>query len=356
MITVVLPAGIPGGSHPDLKTLHIRPCHLLLKAELIASSVQMDIIGTRLSPARQNLNPGIRLIVAHHRHRHGIQIALIQISRQFHILHVDILPFFRLIDIGEKLHLPRKQRRRHAPEIPLRLLPVRQDDYPSGSLRRNHGKRPRKGILKICGSLIRHRHHLCKMILPCQKLLHKRILPESHNTILIVLRHPAKRRFQIMLHSGKVLLVAVRYIQQKNSRIDSVPPVYGHAEQRQQKNTHTGGAHDQIKSAPIPHLPHIQHPFRYHQDERQHEQHIAQPHPHKLTAVGGFGNRSLRRDPTIRLLLCGKAHHILFRQFPRRHLIQPCLFCLRMQCTHIKIRQRMEQQRIPCLIDIFRKK
>ena len=139
MITVVLLTAIPGRHNPDFKTLHIFPGDFLFEPELIGAFIQMHLIARRLYLFHPDLNFRIRLIAALHSHRHGIQIALIQIARHLHILHIDILRDVRpLIDAGQKFHLSGQQRRGHAAQIPRGLFAVCQDNDPTCPICRDH--------------------------------------------------------------------------------------------------------------------------------------------------------------------------------------------------------------------------
>ena len=98
MIAVIFRHGIPGSGHTDFKILDIFPGHGLLEAELVGAAAQMNVIALLLHGTHPNLDLGIRLIIALHSHRHGVQIPLIQVAGQFHTFQIGVLSLLCLID------------------------------------------------------------------------------------------------------------------------------------------------------------------------------------------------------------------------------------------------------------------
>ncbi len=257
MITVILLTGIPFRSHPNLEVFRILPGDLLSELKLISPPAQMDRIGIRLHGSHPNLNLGIRPIITHHRHGHGVGVPLVQIARQLHILHIGILALACVIEHGQQFHLPGCERRRGVCKFASGLPPVGEYDQTPGALRRDHGKRPGNGILKIRGRLVRQRHNPGKVIFSRQKLLHQGIFTEGDDTVLVPPGHILQRILYILFHGPQILLIAVGNIHKKNGGVHPAAPAYGHTRQRQQHHSRTHQAHCQIKLTAAARLPHI---------------------------------------------------------------------------------------------------
>ena len=165
------------------------PHNFLAELEAVGPTVQMDGISLLLRAASPDLNLGLRLIIAHHRHSHGISVSLIQVAGQFHLFHIGVLSLLHLVKQSQQFHLPGHESRRRVCQIAPGLPAVGEQNQPPGPFRRDHGQRPGYSLLKIGGRLVRQRHNLCEMLFPGKKLLHHRIFSKGDNAILIFPGH-----------------------------------------------------------------------------------------------------------------------------------------------------------------------
>ena len=298
----------------------------------------------------------IGVIIADHRHSHGIGIPLIEVAGKLHIFHISVLSLLRLIDESQKLCLCGCKSGSRVGQIPLGLPAIGKHHQSSGSFPGKHRQRPGDGVLKIGGCLVRQGHDSGKVILLCEKLLYHGVFAKGHNAVLILFRHFSNRLIQVIFHGGQILTVAVGNIHQKNGGIQITAPGNPHSCQRQEKHNDNRRTHCQIKPVTLSHLFYIQKPFCRQQDQSRRQQNISQMLFYKTISSGNAIIPSLGCDPSVGLTVCGKTDHVGFAFVPGLCLIQSCLAGLGRKRLCIQIRLRMKDHRVPRLIYVFRQK
>ncbi len=193
------------------------------------------------------------------------------------------------------------------------------------------------------------------MVFRCQKLLHERILSESHDAVSISGWHLCDRLLQICLRLIEMRLIAVGEIHHKDSRRPAAAPVDPYAQKRQQDTQEHRTAHGQIKFPMIAHLTHIDDPLDHQKHQCQQYEKMPDSLLHLLPARDmGAVSRNFRpgSDPAVRFCGSLETHHIRFLIHLISDRVQPRPARPALKLASVRLRPRLQGDLLPRIINV----